>query len=149
MQCRPENRGADLSSVDMSSSESSLSACQCQFSSVSNHDMVMAHYTPTAFAKEDICKLRERRFSQLCEDGFWLNEPALKVLACCGACKIFDIGPFGSQRCYQWTRILPKVPARWSKRCYFGEGNCHFRAQKGAISGQTFAGASRGPIPLR
>ena len=34
--------------------------------------------------------------------------------------------------------------ARRSKKCYFGEGNCHFRAQKSAISGETFAGASQG-----
>src|ERR1700689_1761854 len=31
-----------------------------------------------------------------------------------------------------------------SKKCYYGEGNCHFRAQKSAISGETFAGACRG-----
>jgi hypothetical protein len=36
------------------------------------------------------------------------------------------------------------VPARQSKKCYSGEGNGHFRAQKSAISGETFAGASRG-----
>ena len=40
----------------------------------------MAHYTPTAFVKEDICKLQEHCFSQFCEDGFWLNELPLRCL---------------------------------------------------------------------
>ena len=58
------------------------------------------------------------------------------------ACR--DICTFGSEKCYLRRRIRPKVLARRSKKCYFGEGNCHFRAQKSAISGETFAGASRG-----
>jgi hypothetical protein len=101
----------------------------------------MAHYHKLHF------KL-QRKIYKKCEiSSFWLNEPALKMLVL--QCNIFDIGPFGSQRCYLRTRILPEVPARWSKRCYFGEGNCYFQAQKGAISGQTFAGASRGLSDVR
>ena len=34
--------------------------------------------------------------------------------------------------------------ARRSQKCYFGEGNSHFGAQKSAIFGETFAEASRG-----
>jgi hypothetical protein len=51
---------------------------------------------------------------------------------------------FGSQKCYLRRRIWSKTPAGRSQKCYFGEGIGHFRAQKSAIFGETFTGASRG-----
>src|ERR1700737_561312 len=65
------------------------------------------------------------------------------MVACFGICT------FGSKKCYLRRRIRPKVLTGGSKKCYSGEGNCHFRAQKSAISGETFAGASRGLAEVR
>jgi hypothetical protein len=48
----------------MSLSESSLAAA-CQYGSVGNHSMIMEHYAPTAFAKEDIRELIRNDFPRL------------------------------------------------------------------------------------
>jgi hypothetical protein len=69
------------------------------------------------------------------------HKPALIGLTCCGV--LPKLSTFGSQKCLR-RRIRSKTPAGRSQKCYFGEGIGHFRAQKSAIFGETFAGASRG-----
>ena len=121
----------------MSSSESSLSACQCQCSSVSNHDMVMAHYTPTALAKEDICKLRERRFSQFCEGWWFLAEWAYPQGARCmqnfryrpiWLPKVLSTDKDSTKSASQMVKKVlfrtRKLPFSSSERCYFRTNIC-------------------------
>jgi hypothetical protein len=74
-----------------------------------------------------------------------LQKPALKSpMHVAESVKNFHLWQFGSEKCYLRRRVVLKVLARRSKKCYYREGNCHFRAQKSAISGETFAGASQG-----
>jgi hypothetical protein len=64
--------------------------------------------------------------SSVRDGGFQLNEPALKMLACCSACKIFDIN---------MAHLAPKG-------AIYGQGfyrKCQPDGQKGAISGKEIA----------
>jgi len=69
-------------------------------------------------------------------------QPSQLPCWCCGV--LLKFSTFGSQKCYLRRRIRSKTPAGRSQKFYFGEGIGPFRAQKSAISGETFAGASRG-----